>query len=123
MEIAAAVMALGRFVPMLATLALAGSLAAQQKVPETAGTLPTTGPLFGALLTGTIVLVAALTFIRLIARPCGGTGMTLSRNGLRRGAWHGSSARASWRSVQPAQLLISLPRRSQAESATSSVIR
>lgn len=63
----AVAMALGRFVPILATLCLAGSLAAQKKVPETSGTLPTTGPLFGSLLAGTIVLVAALTFIPALA--------------------------------------------------------
>jgi K+-transporting ATPase ATPase A chain len=63
----AVAMALGRFVPILATLCLAGSLAAQKKVPETAGTLPTTGVLFGSLLAGTIVLVAALTFIPALA--------------------------------------------------------
>jgi potassium-transporting ATPase potassium-binding subunit len=63
----AVAMALGRFVPILATLCLAGSLAAQKKVPETAGTLPTTGALFGSLLAGTIVLVAALTFIPALA--------------------------------------------------------
>jgi K+-transporting ATPase ATPase A chain len=63
----AVAMALGRFVPILATLCLAGSLAQQKKVPETAGTLPTTGPLFGSLLAGTIVLVAALTFIPALA--------------------------------------------------------
>jgi K+-transporting ATPase ATPase A chain len=60
-------MALGRFVPIVAVLCLAGSLAAQKKVPETAGTLPTTGPLFATMLTGTIVLVAALTFIPALA--------------------------------------------------------
>ncbi|KAA9152051.1 potassium-transporting ATPase subunit KdpA [Amycolatopsis acidicola] len=60
-------MLLGRFIPILATLCLAGSLAQQKKVPETAGTLPTTGPLFGSLLAGTIVLVAALTFIPALA--------------------------------------------------------
>jgi K+-transporting ATPase ATPase A chain len=60
-------MALGRFVPILAVLCLAGSLAAQRRVPDTAGTLPTTGPLFGSMLTGTIVLVAALTFIPALA--------------------------------------------------------
>ena len=60
-------MALGRFIPIIAVLCLAGSLAAQKKVPETAGTLPTTGPLFGTMLTGTIVLVAALTFIPALA--------------------------------------------------------
>jgi len=60
-------MLLGRFIPILAVLCLAGSLAAQRKVPATAGTLPTTGPLFGTLLTGTVVLVAALTFIPALA--------------------------------------------------------
>ncbi|MBB2935990.1 K+-transporting ATPase ATPase A chain [Amycolatopsis bartoniae] len=60
-------MLVGRFVPILATLCLAGSLAAQRKVPETAGTLPTTGPLFGSMLAGTILLVAALTFVPALA--------------------------------------------------------
>ncbi|MCU1687663.1 MAG: kdpA [Amycolatopsis sp.] len=60
-------MALGRFIPIVAVLCLAGSLGAQRKVPETAGTLPTTGPLFGTMLTGTIVLVAALTFVPALA--------------------------------------------------------
>ncbi|MCR3749194.1 potassium-transporting ATPase subunit KdpA [Lentzea californiensis] len=60
-------MLFGRFVPIVAVLALAGSLAAQKKVPVTAGTLPTTGPLFATLLTGSIVLVAALTFVPALA--------------------------------------------------------
>ncbi|WP_086827929.1 potassium-transporting ATPase subunit KdpA [Allokutzneria sp. NRRL B-24872] len=60
-------MALGRFVPIVAVLALAGFLAQQKKVPETAGTLPTTGPLFGSLLAGSVVLVAALTFVPALA--------------------------------------------------------
>jgi K+-transporting ATPase ATPase A chain len=60
-------MVFGRFVPILATLALAGSLAAQKKVPETAGTLPTTGPLFASMLTGAALLVAALTFVPVLA--------------------------------------------------------
>ncbi|MET8852298.1 potassium-transporting ATPase subunit KdpA [Amycolatopsis sp. NPDC004625] len=60
-------MALGRFIPILAVLCLAGSLAAQKKVPETAGTLPTTSPLFATMLAGTVVLVAALTFIPALA--------------------------------------------------------
>jgi K+-transporting ATPase ATPase A chain len=59
-------MLLGRIIPILAVLCLAGSLA-QQKVPATAGTLPTHGPLFATLLTGTVVLVAALTFIPALA--------------------------------------------------------
>jgi potassium-transporting ATPase potassium-binding subunit len=60
-------MLLGRLIPILAVLRLAGSLAEQKKVPETAGTLPTTGALFPAMLTGTVVLVAALTFIPALA--------------------------------------------------------
>ena len=60
-------MLFGRLVPILAVLCLAGSLASQRKVPETAGTLPTTGPLFATMLTGTILLVAALTFVPALA--------------------------------------------------------
>jgi K+-transporting ATPase ATPase A chain len=60
-------MLFGRLIPILAVLRLAGALAEQRKVPETAGTLPTTGALFPAMLTGTIVLVAALTFIPALA--------------------------------------------------------
>lgn len=60
-------MLLGRFIPIIAVLCLAGSLAAQRKTPATAGTLPTTGPLFVTLLTGTVVLVAALTFVPALA--------------------------------------------------------
>ena len=60
-------MALGRFVPILACLCLAGALAKQKRVPETAGTLKTTGPLFASLVGGTIVLVAAIVFIPALA--------------------------------------------------------
>ncbi|MFL6121223.1 potassium-transporting ATPase subunit KdpA [Actinophytocola sp.] len=60
-------MLLGRFVPILAVLCLAGSLAGQKKVPQTSGTLPTTGALFPTMLTGTVLLVAALTFIPALA--------------------------------------------------------
>ncbi|OLF06943.1 potassium-transporting ATPase subunit KdpA [Actinophytocola xinjiangensis] len=60
-------MLFGRLIPILAVLCLAGSLAAQKKVPSTSGTLPTTGALFPTLLTGTVVLVAALTFIPALA--------------------------------------------------------
>ncbi|MCP2243848.1 potassium-transporting ATPase subunit KdpA [Lentzea aerocolonigenes] len=60
-------MLFGRLIPIIAVLALAGSLAAQKKVPVTAGTLPTTGPLFATLLSGGIVLVAALTFVPALA--------------------------------------------------------
>ncbi|KAA5832601.1 potassium-transporting ATPase subunit KdpA [Saccharopolyspora hirsuta] len=60
-------MLFGRFVPILAVLMLAGSVAAQRRAPATAGTLPTTGPLFAGLLGGTVVLVAALTFLPALA--------------------------------------------------------
>jgi K+-transporting ATPase ATPase A chain len=56
-----------RFVPMLLVLALAGSLARQKPVPETAGTLATHQPLFVGLLVGVAVIVAALTFFPVIA--------------------------------------------------------
>ncbi|WP_335933525.1 potassium-transporting ATPase subunit KdpA [Streptomyces sp. PTD5-9] len=55
-------MLLGRFLPMVFVLALAGSLAAQQPVPVTSGTLATHKPLFSGLLVGTVLIVAALTY-------------------------------------------------------------
>jgi K+-transporting ATPase ATPase A chain len=55
-------MLLGRFVPIVFVLALAGSLAAQDAVPATAGTLPTHRPQFVGLLTAVSILVTALTF-------------------------------------------------------------
>lgn len=55
-------MLFGRFIPIALVLALAGSLAAQEKVPATAGTLPTHRPLFVGLTAGTAVLVTALVF-------------------------------------------------------------
>ncbi len=48
-------MLLGRFLPMVFVLALAGSLAEQKPVPATAGTLRTEKPLFTGLLVGTIL--------------------------------------------------------------------
>ncbi|MCT1364095.1 MULTISPECIES: potassium-transporting ATPase subunit KdpA [unclassified Microbacterium] len=58
---------LGRFVPIVFVLALAGSFAAQDKVPTTSGTLPTHRPLFVGLLTVVTVLVTALTFFPVLA--------------------------------------------------------
>lgn len=55
-------MLFGRFIPIALVLALAGSLAAQEKIPATAGTLPTHRPLFVGLTVGTAVLVTALVF-------------------------------------------------------------
>ncbi|WP_375424125.1 potassium-transporting ATPase subunit KdpA [uncultured Friedmanniella sp.] len=52
----------GRLAPIVLVLALAGSLAKAGPVPVTAGTLPTTTPLFVTLLVGVILLVTGLTF-------------------------------------------------------------
>jgi potassium-transporting ATPase potassium-binding subunit len=60
-------MLVGRFVPMLLVLALAGALARQQPVPATSGTLPTHGGLFVTMLVGVAVIVAALTFFPVMA--------------------------------------------------------
>ncbi|MEP6981329.1 MAG: potassium-transporting ATPase subunit KdpA [Nakamurella sp.] len=60
-------MLLGRLLPILFILALAGSLATQRHTPASAGTLPTTGVLYGALLSGVVVLVSALTFFPALA--------------------------------------------------------
>ncbi len=60
-------MLLGRFVPIVLVLALAGSLARQQPVPTTPGTLPTHGPLFATLLTAVTLVVAGLTFFPVLA--------------------------------------------------------
>jgi K+-transporting ATPase ATPase A chain len=56
------VMLLGRFLPILLVLALAGSFAAQDRIPATSGTLPTHRPLFVGLTVGTALLVTALVF-------------------------------------------------------------
>jgi K+-transporting ATPase ATPase A chain len=52
-----------RFVPLLAGLALAGSLGRAGVVPETGGTLHTDTTLFGALLLFVILIIGALTFL------------------------------------------------------------
>lgn len=56
------VMLLGRFLPMLMVLALAGTLAAQDHIPVTAGTLPTHKPQFSVLLGSITLIVTALSF-------------------------------------------------------------
>ncbi|MGW5939316.1 potassium-transporting ATPase subunit KdpA [Streptomyces celluloflavus] len=61
------VMLIGRFLPMVFVLALAGSLAGQQPVPVTAGTLPTHRPQFVGLLTGVILIVVGLTYFPALA--------------------------------------------------------
>ena len=56
-------MTVGRFFVIVPVLALAGSLAAQRRVPISAGTLPTTGPLWVGLLLGVIVIVGGLSYL------------------------------------------------------------
>ncbi|MFH8386859.1 potassium-transporting ATPase subunit KdpA [Kitasatospora sp. NPDC018058] len=60
-------MVLGRFLPMVFVLALAGSLAQQQPVPATPGTLPTHKPLFVGLLSGVVLIVVGLTYFPALA--------------------------------------------------------
>ena len=61
------VMLVARFVPMIFVLALGGSLARQQAVPESAGTLKTHGPLFAGLLIGVIIILVGLTYFPALA--------------------------------------------------------
>lgn len=54
---------IGRFLFLIPLLAAAGSLVGKKKIPASAGTFPTHGPLFVGLLVGTVVIVGALTYI------------------------------------------------------------
>ncbi len=56
-------MLLGRLLPIIFVLALAGSLAQQRPTPESAGTLKTYQPLFVGMLVGVVLVVVALTFL------------------------------------------------------------
>ncbi|MFJ8805465.1 potassium-transporting ATPase subunit KdpA [Streptomyces sp. NPDC102490] len=60
-------MLLGRFLPMVFVLALAGSLAGQQPVPATRGTLRTDKPLFAGLLVGAVLIITGLTYFPALA--------------------------------------------------------
>jgi K+-transporting ATPase ATPase A chain len=60
-------MFVGRFFMIIPALALAGSLAAKKSIPPSAGTLPTTGPLFVGLVTGVILIIGGLTFFPALA--------------------------------------------------------
>ena len=57
----------GRFVSIVAAMAIAGSLASKKRLAVTSGTMPTHGPLFVSLLIGTVLLVASLTFLPALA--------------------------------------------------------
>ncbi|ATO15249.1 potassium-transporting ATPase subunit KdpA [Micromonospora sp. WMMA2032] len=60
-------MLLGRFLPIIFALALAGSLARQQPTPASEGTLPTHKPLFVGMVVGVTVILVALTFLPALA--------------------------------------------------------
>lgn len=60
-------MILGRLLPIVLGLAMAGAFAQQRRTAQTIGSFPTDGALFSGLLLGTAVLVAALTFVPALA--------------------------------------------------------
>ncbi len=58
---------LGRFGVIVSVLAIAGSLARKKRLPVTAGTMPTHGPLFVMLLVGTVLMVGLLNYVPSLA--------------------------------------------------------
>jgi K+-transporting ATPase ATPase A chain len=60
-------MLLGRLLPIVVVLALAGSLARQAPAPASVGTMPTHTPLFVSMLVGVTVILVALTFLPALA--------------------------------------------------------
>lgn len=58
---------LGRFIVIVLTLALAGTLARERHVPSSKGTLDTASHLFAGLLIGVVLLVGALTYLPVLA--------------------------------------------------------
>jgi K+-transporting ATPase ATPase A chain len=63
----AVAMLLGRFLPIIFVLGLAGSLARQSPVPASSGTLNTYQPLFVGMVVGVAVILVALTFLPALA--------------------------------------------------------
>lgn len=60
------VMLLGRYISIIAMLAVAGSLLRKKPVPETIGTFRTDNGLFTGILIGTVVIIGALTFLPVV---------------------------------------------------------
>jgi K+-transporting ATPase ATPase A chain len=60
-------MAIGRFLPMIFVLALAGSLACQGGTPVSGGTLPTHRPQFVGMVAGVTLILVSLTFLPALA--------------------------------------------------------
>jgi len=58
----ALVMLLGRFIPIILTLAIVGSLASKRRSVETSGTLSVEGGTFATMLAATVIVIGALTF-------------------------------------------------------------
>ncbi|MET0382475.1 MAG: potassium-transporting ATPase subunit KdpA [Burkholderiaceae bacterium] len=73
------VMFFGRYAIIVPVLAIAGSLAAKKRIPATAGTLPTHGALFVALLIGVVVLVGLLNYVPALALGPVAEQLTLAR--------------------------------------------
>jgi K+-transporting ATPase ATPase A chain len=71
-------MLLGRFLPIIFVLGLAGSLARQQPVPESAGTLRTHQPLFVGMVVAVTVVVVLLTYLPAVALGPLAEGLTRS---------------------------------------------
>jgi K+-transporting ATPase ATPase A chain len=57
------VMLLGRYIPIVLPLAIAGSLAAKKPTPETSGTLRIDTPMFAFVILGSVLLIGALLFM------------------------------------------------------------
>jgi K+-transporting ATPase ATPase A chain len=57
----------GRFAVIVPVLAIAGNLALKKRLPVTAGTLPTHGPLFVVLIIGSVLLVGLLNYVPALA--------------------------------------------------------
>jgi len=57
----------GRFAMIVPILAIAGSLAAKKRLEVNSGTMPTHGPMFIALLIGTVVLISVLNYVPALA--------------------------------------------------------
>jgi K+-transporting ATPase ATPase A chain len=60
-------MLIGRFLPIVFVMGLSGSLARQQSVPVSTGTLQTSAPLFAGMLAGVLIIVVALTYFPALA--------------------------------------------------------
>ena len=61
------VLLLGRFIPIIGPLAIAGLLAGKKYIPESAGTLKTDTPIFGVMVFAVIAIIAALSFFPALA--------------------------------------------------------